>query len=172
MEPVDGLGYIGRNPGDKGHVFVATGDSGHGITHGIIAGMLITDLILGRPNEWETLYDPARKSLKASPEYAKENLNVAKQYADYLTRGEVGSEEDIPAGHGAILREGLKKFAVYRDERGALHRASAVCPHLGCIVQWNSLEQSWDCPCHGSRFGVDGSVMNGPAIGGLDVKKL
>jgi glycine/D-amino acid oxidase-like deaminating enzyme/nitrite reductase/ring-hydroxylating ferredoxin subunit len=170
MEPVDGLAYIGRNPGDKGHVFVATGDSGHGMTHGTIAGMLITDLILGRPNEWERLYDPSRKSLKSAGEYARENLNVAKQYTDFVTAGEVSSESEIQPGRGAILRQGLKKYAIYRDERGALHRASAVCPHLGCIVHWNSLEGSWDCPCHGSRFGTDGSVLNGPALGGLEVE--
>ena len=169
MEPVDGLAYIGRNPGDKGHVYVATGDSGHGMTHGTIAGMLITDLILGRPNEWERLYDPSRKSLKSTAEYARENLNVAKQYTDLVTPGEVRSEAEIQPGHGAIVREGLKKFAVYRDEQETLHRASAVCPHLGCIVHWNSLEGSWDCPCHGSRFGTDGSVLNGPALGGLEV---
>jgi glycine/D-amino acid oxidase-like deaminating enzyme/nitrite reductase/ring-hydroxylating ferredoxin subunit len=171
MEPVDGLGYIGRNPGDKGHVFVATGDSGHGMTHGTIAGILITDLVLGRSNPWERLYDPARKSIKAGPEYAKENLNVARQYTDFVTSGDIGSEDEVRPGQGAIVRRGLKKFAVYRDERGTLHRRSAVCPHLGCIVQWNSLEGSWDCPCHGSRFGTDGAVMNGPALGGLQMEK-
>jgi glycine/D-amino acid oxidase-like deaminating enzyme/nitrite reductase/ring-hydroxylating ferredoxin subunit len=169
MEPVDALGYIGRNPADKAHVFVATGDSGHGMTHGTIAGMLISDLILGRPNRWEKLYDPGRKSLKSTGEYVKENLNVAKQYADYVTPGEVHSEDEIQPGHGAVVRHGLKKMAVYRDEAGALHRASAVCPHLGCIIHWNSLERTWDCPCHGSRFGVDGKVLNGPAMGGLQV---
>jgi glycine/D-amino acid oxidase-like deaminating enzyme/nitrite reductase/ring-hydroxylating ferredoxin subunit len=171
MEPVDGLGYIGRNPGDKGHVFVATGDSGHGMTHGTIAGILITDLILGQTNEWEHLYDPSRKSIKAGGEYAKENLNVAVQYTDYVTPGEVKSEAEIQPGHGAIVRHGLKKVAVYRDEGGTLHRASAVCTHLGCIVQWNSLEMSWDCPCHGSRFGTDGRVLNGPALSGLEVEQ-
>ncbi len=171
MEPVDGLGYIGRNPGDKSHVFVATGDSGHGMTHGTIAGMLISDLILERPNQWEKLYDPSRKSLKSTGEYLKENLNVARQYADYVTPGEVRSEDEIRPGHGAVVRHGLRKMAVYRDESGALHRASAVCPHLGCIVHWNSLEQSWDCPCHGSRFGVDGKVLNGPALGGLEIEQ-
>jgi glycine/D-amino acid oxidase-like deaminating enzyme/nitrite reductase/ring-hydroxylating ferredoxin subunit len=167
MEPVDGLGYIGRNPGDKAHVFVATGDSGHGMTHGTIAGILITDLILGHPNDWEALYEPGRKSLRSAGEYIKENVNVAVQYTDYVTRGEVPSEEEIRSGQGAVIRQGLKKLAVYRDEIGALHRRSAVCPHLGCVVHWNTLEQSWDCPCHGSRFGVDGRVMNGPAVGGL-----
>jgi glycine/D-amino acid oxidase-like deaminating enzyme/nitrite reductase/ring-hydroxylating ferredoxin subunit len=168
VEPVDGLGYIGRNPGDNGHVFVATGDSGHGMTHGTIAGELISDLILGRANDWERLYDPGRKSLRSSAEYVRENVNVAKQYIDYVTPGEVRSEAEIRPGEGAIVRHGFKKLAVYRDEAGALHRASAVCPHLGCIVHWNSVERSWDCPCHGSRFGVDGAVLNGPALGGLE----
>lgn len=170
MEPVDGLAYIGRNPGDKGHIFVATGDSGQGMTHGTIAGMLIHDLILGRANEWERLYDPSRKSLRSAGEYVKENINVAMQYVDYITPGEVRSEAEIRPGHGAVVRHGLKKLAVYRDEDGILHRASAVCPHLGCIVRWNSVERTWDCPCHGSRFGVEGEVLNGPALGGLETE--
>jgi glycine/D-amino acid oxidase-like deaminating enzyme/nitrite reductase/ring-hydroxylating ferredoxin subunit len=169
MEPVDGLAYIGRNPGDKGNVFIATGDSGQGMTHGTIAGMLISDLILGRPNDWERLYDPSRRRVRSAAEYARENLNVVKQYIDYITPGEVGSENEIRSGEGAVVRHGLKKLAVYRDEAGKLSRRSAVCPHLGCIVHWNSLERTWDCPCHGSRFGVDGSVLNGPAVSGLDV---
>jgi len=172
MEPVDGLGYIGRNPGDKGHILVATGDSGHGMTHGTIAGMLLADLIAGRPNPWETLYDPSRKSLGSAAEYVKENVNVAKQYFDYVSPGEVGSVDEIRAGHGALLRQGLGKVAVYRDERGAIHALSAVCPHLGCIVHWNSLEGTWDCPCHGSRFGTDGAVLNGPAVSGLERREV
>jgi len=168
MEPVDGLAYIGRNPGDKGHIFVATGDSGHGMTHGTIAGLLIRDLILGRSNEWQRLYEPSRKSVRSAAEYVRENLNVARQFVDYVTPGEVRSEDEIRPGEGAVVRQGLKKLAVYRDEAGRFHRASAVCPHLGCIVHWNSLERTWDCPCHGSRFGIDGAVLNGPAAGGLD----
>jgi glycine/D-amino acid oxidase-like deaminating enzyme/nitrite reductase/ring-hydroxylating ferredoxin subunit len=170
IEPMDGLAYIGRNPGDKAHIFVATGDSGQGMTHGTIAGILIRDLILGRANEWERLYDPSRKSLKSAGEYVKENINAVKQYVDYITPGEVRSEAEIRPGHGALVRQGLKKLAVYRDEDGILHRASAVCPHLGCIVRWNSVERTWDCPCHGSRFGVEGDVLNGPALGGLEME--
>jgi len=169
MEPVDGIAYIGRNPGDKGHIFVATGDSGHGITHGTIAGMLISDLILGRGNEWQRLYEPSRKTVRSTAEYVRENLNVVKQYVDYLTPGEIGSEEEIQPGEGAVIRHGLKKLAVYRDEAGTLHRASALCPHLGCVVHWNSLEHTWDCPCHGSRFSIEGKVLNGPALGGLEM---
>ena len=172
MEPVDGLGYLGRNPGDKGHILVATGDSGQGMTHGTIAGILLTDLICGRPNPWEPLYDPSRKSIKSAAEYLKENVNVAKQYLDYVSPGEVGSVDEIRPGHGAVIRQGLTKLAVYRDEQGALHARSAVCTHLGCIVHWNSLEGTWDCPCHGSRFGTDGRVLNGPAVAGLESRDL
>jgi glycine/D-amino acid oxidase-like deaminating enzyme/nitrite reductase/ring-hydroxylating ferredoxin subunit len=168
MEPVDGLAFIGRNPLDSDNVFIVTGDSGQGMTHGTLAGRLLTDLIAGRENEWAKIYDPSRLPLKAGVEYAKENLNVAAQYTDYLTGGEVSSVEEIAAGEGAILRRGLGKVAVYRDEQGGLYEHSAVCTHLGCIVAWNGKEKTWDCPCHGSRFAAaDGHVVNGPAINGL-----
>jgi glycine/D-amino acid oxidase-like deaminating enzyme/nitrite reductase/ring-hydroxylating ferredoxin subunit len=171
MEPMDGLAFIGRNPGDPENVYIATGDSGMGMTHGTIAGMLITDLIMGRSSPWTELYDPARKTLRALFEYASENINVAKQYvADYATGGDVDSDEKIMPGHGAILRSGLSKVAVYRDAQGKLHRHSAFCRHLGCIVQWNRVEKTWDCPCHGSRFDRYGKVINGPA--NSDLKRL
>lgn len=167
MEPADSLAFIGHNPMDDRNVFVATGDSGNGMTHGTIAGILITDLILGRENGWAQLYDPGRKSLKAIPEYAKENIKSTAAYAGWATGGDVGSEEAIPAGAGAIVRHGLHKVAAYRDAAGKLTKLSAVCPHLGCIVEWNSAEKTWDCPCHGSRYAADGHVINGPAKQGL-----
>jgi len=162
MEPVDGLAFIGRNPGDK-NIFVVTGDSGNGMTHGTIAGILLSDLIGGRSNEWESLYDPSRVSLKAAPEFAKENLNVVAQYGDYATAADVEGVRAIAPGTGALIRDGLKKVAVYRDTNGTLHKCSAVCPHLGCVVGWNATESTWDCPCHGSRFDAHGKVINGPA---------
>ncbi len=168
MEPVDGLAFIGRNPLDSDNVFIATGDSGNGMTHGTIAGLLITDLILGRKNTWAELYDPARKTLGALGEFARENLNVAAQYTDLVTGGEVADVNEIKAGTGAIIRRGLTKVAAYRDDEGTLHERSAICTHLGCVVQWNSTERTWDCPCHGSRFDCqDGHVVNGPAISSL-----
>lgn len=168
MEPVDGLAFIGRNPLDSDNVYIATGDSGNGMTHGTIAGILLTDLILGRENAWETLYNPSRITLRASLDFAKENLNVAAQYVDLLTGGEVGSVEEIAAGAGAIVRRGAFKIAAYRDEGGKLYERSAVCTHLGCVVGWNDTEKSWDCPCHGSRFDCkDGHVLNGPANSAL-----
>ena len=169
MESVDGIAFIGRNPGDPGNVYIATGDSGMGMTHGTIAGILITDLIMGRECSWVPLYDPSRKTLRASLEYARENINVAVQYVeDYLTGGDVDSPEEIARCEGAIIRRGMTKLAVYRDEQGTLHQRSAMCPHLGCIVSWNSLEKTWDCPCHGSSYDRYGRVINGPANSDLE----
>ncbi len=163
MKTIDGLAFIGRNPLDADNVFVVTGDSGMGMTHGTIAGMLLTDLILGKQNPWATLYDPSRKPIRAAGAFAQENLNVARQYLDWVTPGEVKSLRDIEPECGAVLRRGLSKVAVYRDDKGKAHEMSAVCPHLGCIVHWNGAEKSWDCPCHGSRFDKFGKVINGPS---------
>lgn len=167
MESNDGLGFIGRNPGDKENVFICTGDCGQGMIQGTIAGKLITDLILGRENPWTAAFDPARIRLAAGKEFVREALNMAAQYRAWLTPGEVETVEDVEPGHGAIIRSGLKKIAVYRSDKGQVTRLSAVCPHLGCIVAWNDTEQTWDCPCHGSRFAPTGSVLNGPANSGL-----
>lgn len=167
METMDGLAFIGRNPMDADNVYIATGDSGMGMTHGTIAGLLITDLILGKSNPWESLYNPSRKTVSAIGQFAKENLNVAKEYTSWLTGGDVSSEEEIPPNCGAVIRHGTSKLAVYRDENGTLTRMSAVCPHLKCIVSWNTTERTWDCPCHGSRFDAHGQVLDGPAYGGL-----
>ena len=163
LEPVDGLAFIGPNPLDEKNVFIATGDSGNGMTHGTIAGILLTDLIVGRKNPWEAIYKPSRITLKALPQFAKENLNVAMQYTDLLVAGDVRSVDEIKPGAGAVLSRGLSKVAVYRDPQGKTHELSAVCRHLGCIVNWNTSENTWDCPCHGSRYDALGKVIQGPA---------
>jgi glycine/D-amino acid oxidase-like deaminating enzyme/nitrite reductase/ring-hydroxylating ferredoxin subunit len=168
MEPVDGLAYIGRNPGDESNVYIATGDAGIGMTHGTIAGLILTDLICDRQNPWAALYEPSRVTLRAAKEFARANLHVTTRYADFLASGEITSFKQLSPGSGGVLRDGLHKVAVYRDEQGKLHKRSAVCPHLGCVVGWNSAEKTWDCPCHGSRFDGPGKlVLNGPALGGL-----
>jgi glycine/D-amino acid oxidase-like deaminating enzyme/nitrite reductase/ring-hydroxylating ferredoxin subunit len=168
MEPVDHIAFIGRDPGGRQNVYVATGDSGQGMTHATIAGMLITELIAERPHPWEHLYDPKRKSLSAEAlkHWAEENLDVAVQYVDLIPGAGVGAADAaaIAPGAGAILQRGASKIAVYRQDDGTLVERSAFCTHLGCVVQWNSFERSWDCPCHGSRFAPDGEVLNGPAI--------
>ena len=168
MEPFDGLGFIGRNPADDPNVYIITGDSGQGMTHGTLGAMLISDLIHGRRNPWEKLYDPKRKPVKTALEFARENANVAVQYSDYVTPGEIKSPEELRPGFGALMRSGATKVAVYKDEEGVVHEMSAVCPHLRCIVHWNHVERTWDCPCHGSRFNCRGQVLNGPALSDLE----
>jgi len=168
QETADGLALIGANPGDKPHIYIITGDSGMGMTHGTIGGILITDLITGRPNPWVELYSPARlMSVRTVTELIRENINVAAQYADYLHTGDVADTAQISNGEGAIVGRGTSQIAAYRDATGILHEHSAICTHLGCVVAWNSEEKSWDCPCHGSRFDAYGRVINGPA--GVDL---
>ena len=167
METVDGLAFIGRNPNDHSNVYIITGDSGMGMTHCTIGGMILTDLILGRKNAWADLYNPSRKRLAAASRFLQENLNVMAQFAEKLTGGEVDNADEVARGSGSIVRHGLTKIAVYRDQQGMVHEFSASCPHLGCVVDWNASEKSWDCPCHGSRFDPYGRVINGPAISDL-----
>ena len=171
MEPADGIAFIGRNPLDADNVYIATGDSGQGMTHGTIAGILLTDLLQGRKNAWEDLYSPSRITLRALPKYAQENINVAGQYTDLVTPGEIESAEEVARGEGAVMRQGLTKVAVYRDDSGAVHTISAICKHLGCVVAWNSTEKTWDCPCHGSRYDAMGTVYQGPANSNLEPVK-
>jgi Rieske Fe-S protein len=166
LDTIDYCGFIGVNPGDK-NAYVSTGDSGQGITHGAVAGMLISDLIIDGASPWQEAYKPDRKPLKAAGQFIRENLTVPKNFAEYIAPGEISSYDDLKPGHGAIVRDGLKKVAAYRDEGGKLHLRSAVCPHLGCHVHWNSFETCWDCPCHGSQFATDGTALNAPAISSL-----
>ncbi|HEX2188290.1 MAG TPA: FAD-dependent oxidoreductase [Longimicrobiaceae bacterium] len=167
MEPTDYMAFIGQDPGaGMENVYVVTGDSGHGMTHGVIAGMLVSDQVLGRDNPWAPLYDPGRVTLSVDSvkEFLKENLDVAVQYTDWVRGGDVRSADEIAPGTGAVIGgPGGRKIAAYRDENGVLHQRSATCTHLGCVVAWNTEERSWDCPCHGSRFAPDGEVLNGPA---------
>jgi len=103
---------------------------------------------MGRHNPWETLYEPSRKSLRAIPTMLKHDIEINVQYKDYLMPGDVHDIEDIPQCSGAVMRNGLRKIAVYRDENGEVHQFSAACPHLGGIVRWNAAEKSWDCPVY------------------------
>lgn len=171
MEPADGVAYLGRNPGDD-DVFVITGDSGNGMTHCTAGALLVADLIAGRDNPWTGLYDPSRKVKHGLTEFVSEQANTLAQYRDWVSGGEVDCVREIAPGEGAVVRDGLRKLAVFRDESGGLHALDATCTHLGCVVHWNSAERSWDCPCHGSRFAVDGEVLHGPAAKALGPAEL
>jgi glycine/D-amino acid oxidase-like deaminating enzyme/nitrite reductase/ring-hydroxylating ferredoxin subunit len=162
MDTLDFSGFIGREAGSR-RIFVSTGDSGQGITHGVVASLLIPDLIEGKENAFAEVYEPSRKPLNAAATFVSENTTAVTNLAQYLAPGELASAEELEPGQGAIIRDGLKKIAAYRAPDGTLHQRSAVCTHLGCHLQWNSFEQCWDCPCHGSHFAPDGTVLNGPA---------
>lgn len=162
IETTDGLPYIGE-VGDA--QFVATGFAGNGMTFGTLSGMMATDAVLGRKNPWTELFSPHRKKLRhAALEYLKEN----KDYPYYLVRDWIGGSEGkslkaLKRGQGKILNLDGRKVAAYRDQQGAVTLCSPVCTHLKCIVAWNPSEQTWDCPCHGSRFLPTGEVLSGPA---------
>lgn len=169
LEPIDFMPFTGRNPGDR-HIYIHSGDSGQGITNGVVASLTLLPLIIGEDSHFAPVLEPSRKSLTSQPslgEFIQGQVGVAKNLAEYATPGEVRSEDDIARGEGAILREGLAKIAAFKDENGRVFRLSAACTHMGCIVHWNSLEQCWDCPCHGSQFAPDGAVLNGPAVSAL-----
>ncbi|HYH69503.1 MAG TPA: FAD-dependent oxidoreductase [Urbifossiella sp.] len=171
LETGDGLGFIGRNPGDT-NVYVVTGDSGMGMTHGSIAGILIPRLIASGSHPWEAVFAPGRTPVRTAGEFLQENADVALQYAAWLSGGDVKSADEIEPGCGAVIRSGLSKLAVYRDDSGKLHACSAKCPHLGAVVQWNDAEKTWDCPAHGSRFDSRGKVIQGPANAPLERTEL
>jgi glycine/D-amino acid oxidase-like deaminating enzyme/nitrite reductase/ring-hydroxylating ferredoxin subunit len=166
LDTIDYAAFIGRNPGNK-NIFVHTGDSGQGLTHGVVGSLINASLILGENPRWQEVYEPSRKTPAAISNYLRENLTTVKNFAEYLAPGELSSLDELKAGQGAIVRAGLSKVAAYRDRAGAVHALSAACTHVGCHLRWNSFEVCWDCPCHGSQFAVDGTPLNAPAISAL-----
>ncbi len=169
QEPYDGMAFIGRNVNDKGNVYVVTGDSGHGMTHSTIAAMLIPDLIEGKENLRADIYKPGRLNLKALRIFLKEIGSTLSGY--FSKKVELPGAErisELALDDAAIIEIGGQKAGAYRDTRGKLHIVSATCTHMGCTVAWNTIEKTWDCPCHGSRFTIKGEILNGPANEPLD----
>jgi glycine/D-amino acid oxidase-like deaminating enzyme/nitrite reductase/ring-hydroxylating ferredoxin subunit len=162
IETPDGLPYIGRT---AEHQWIATGFAGNGLTFGTLGAMIAADGILGRRNPWTELFDPDRSWVRRGAwQYLKEN----KDYPYYLIRDRFAGADGrslrvVKRGRGAVIERGGEKVAAYRDESGAVTLRSATCTHMGCLVAWNDAERTWDCPCHGSRFQPDGSVISGPA---------
>jgi glycine/D-amino acid oxidase-like deaminating enzyme/nitrite reductase/ring-hydroxylating ferredoxin subunit len=164
--PVDGLPYIGPLTRRSHRVYVATGFAKWGLTKGTLSAMLITDTILGRSNPWARLYDARRlKPVASARSFAKENGQVALHFVGArLKRREAAEEVELQPNEGRVVRVGRRHLATYRDGGGTLHALSARCTHLGCLVEWNTAERTWDCPCHGSRFAATGAVIEGPAV--------
>ena len=165
MEPVDFRPYSGLTPGSK-RTYLHTGDSGMGMTNSVAGALNFAALLDGGKAHFGELFDPSRKPADRTSlaEFVEGQAGAVANLAEYLTPGEVDSCDSIEPGEGAVVRRGTSKLAVYRGEDGALTERSAVCTHVGCIVHWNGTEKCWDCPCHGSQFAPDGSVINGPAV--------
>lgn len=164
----DVLPYVGRLRVGSEHLYVATVFRAWGMTNGTAAAMLLSDLIAGKGNEWAKLYDSTRASPLVSKKLYKEGLNQA----SHFVKDRLGGMQDVLGGialsQGKIVGRSGDQMAIYRDLQGEIHALSARCTHLGCIVSWNQAERSWDCPCHGSRFSVDGEVLHGPAVRDLE----
>jgi glycine/D-amino acid oxidase-like deaminating enzyme/nitrite reductase/ring-hydroxylating ferredoxin subunit len=170
----DRLPYVGKLHPLSGHLYAATGFGGWGMTNGTVAAMILSDLIVGRENPWADLYSPNRLKLGVA---GKEMLREGAQDAGHLVAGRLTARSPSAAdwlapGEGLVVKPGLRPIAVHRDEAGQLHAVSAVCTHMGCVVTWNRAEQSWDCPCHGSRFDASGRVLHGPATRALGEASL
>lgn len=167
IEPVDGLPFIGRNAAAQ-RIYVATGYSGNGMTFGTLAGLIVSDLVLHRPNRYADLYAATRiKPIASAYSYVTENIAFPLHLVtDRLTSLNASEQavRSLQPGEGGVFNADEGKIAVCRDRNGVVHACSAVCTHLGCDVTWNMAEQTWDCPCHGSRFSPDGTVINGPAV--------
>ncbi|MBW3594810.1 MAG: FAD-dependent oxidoreductase [Actinobacteria bacterium] len=171
---VDEVPYIGTLRRGSERLYTATGFRKWGMTNGTMAGMLISDQIVGRDNAFASLYDPHRLTLRASmSKFVKENVKVAKHFiGDRVAHPLRADFDDLKPGEAGVTGSGLAHTAAYRDESGELHAVSAVCTHLGCLVNWNPAEKTWDCPCHGSRYGYDGKVIQGPAVHDLEPKDI
>lgn len=172
--PVDGVPYIGKLTPFSKHIFVATGFRKWGLTNGTVAGIIVSDAIVGRENAWAKVFDSNRiKPLAGGKKFILENVDTGFRYVKDRLGGGGVTLQDLAEGEGKVLKlKGQGKVAAYKDDDGTVHAVSAVCTHLSCIVDFNNAERTWDCPCHGSRFGVDGKVIQGPAVEDLEAKKV
>ena len=171
--PVDLVPYVGRMTRRSEHLFTGTGFRKWGMTNGTLAALLLTDRIVGRDNPWAELYDSKRLDIpQSAEEFVKENANVAQHWIGDRISTPGDPLEDIAPGEGTVVRRGGQSIAVYKEADGRLRGLSALCTHLACVVHFNNAEKSWDCPCHGSRFDLDGNVLQGPATRPLEPKDL
>jgi glycine/D-amino acid oxidase-like deaminating enzyme/nitrite reductase/ring-hydroxylating ferredoxin subunit len=168
-KPADGLPYIGESMNSG--IYVATGFSTDGLVWGTVSAMIFKDLLSGKENLWAHYFSAKRFTPVASAEkFIKENLNVAGEYLKDI----FGKADELPIlpGEGKVIEHKKDKWAVHKDETGILHVVSATCTHMGCTVNWNNAEKTWDCPCHGGRFTISGDVIEGPPLKALTKKTI
>jgi glycine/D-amino acid oxidase-like deaminating enzyme/nitrite reductase/ring-hydroxylating ferredoxin subunit len=169
---LDGVPYIVRITKDSGHVYVGTGFGKWGMSHGTVAGLMISRMILGQTVPWAELYNPTRfKPIASAKELATHMLSSAKEMAAaYLVSNPTGTPEDLSNDSGELMKYDGEQIGAYKGARGKVYKVIPYCKHMGCPLVWNNAERSWDCPCHGSRYNYDGSVIHGPATSDLDLK--
>ncbi|EHQ31105.1 FAD-dependent oxidoreductase [Mucilaginibacter paludis] len=170
--PVDGLPYIGQMPLAAAGVYCATGYNGNGMMLGSVAARILADMVSGNESPYEKLFNPSRvKPVDSFTEFVKENADVAYHFvADRFGLNQLESLQQIEKGSGKLVEVEGKKIAAYCDEEGIIHALNPTCTHAGCVVNWNAEEKSWDCPCHGARYGIDGKVLTGPTT--IDLQKI
>lgn len=173
-EPVDGLPYIGRMPGNPDEVMVATGYNGNGMIFGTLAGNILSDLIIDGSSPYEELFNPLRiKPVAGFSKFTSHNLNVASKWIkDKIFKKHITDLDSLNNDEGKVLSYEGNSYAIYKDPVGEIHALKNLCPHAQCSVEWNNAELSWDCPCHGSRFGVQGNVLTSPAVSPLEQVEL
>ena len=172
-ESFDKLPYIGKLTPTNEHIYVATGFSLWGMSKGTMAGMILSDLVQNKANPWADLYDSLRATPFITTESIKNNLEVGMHWVGDRLKGlQNWSTDDVEPGEGKLITVNGDKVGVYKDETGKVTAVSATCPHLACIVNWNSAEKSWDCPCHGARYTCEGKVIQGPAVKDLEQKAV
>jgi glycine/D-amino acid oxidase-like deaminating enzyme/nitrite reductase/ring-hydroxylating ferredoxin subunit len=172
-ESMDGMPFVGRARAGAEHLYVATGFNAWGITNGTAAAMMLSDLILGRANPWAEVFDATRiKPAAGAASFVGENVSTGVQMVEGYVRGRPRSIDELAPGEGAVLKLNGERIAVFKAQGGGVQAVSAVCTHLRCIVGWNPVDRTWDCPCHGSRFDTDGAVIHGPATARLERKLL
>lgn len=164
-EPVDGLPYIGHMPGNT-NIFAATGFSGNGMVHSAIASIVLSEIILTGDSTYKKLFSPSRlKPVAGFTDFIKENTDVVKEMVTgWFSAETIPSLADLAQGEGKVIKYENKKMGAFKDESGNLHCVDTTCPHAYCTIGWNNTERSWDCPCHGARYGTDGMVLNGPGV--------
>jgi nitrite reductase/ring-hydroxylating ferredoxin subunit len=167
----DHLPVIGPYLPRSGRLWVASGFMKWGFTTATFAAMIIADLVAGRDNLWAATFTPSRVSVASLPDVAKLGAKFTLHFAGDRLRSRSSGTDDVAPGTARVVADGGGQKGVYRDEDGALHAVSLRCTHLGCLLRFNGAERSWDCPCHGSRFDVDGNVLEGPAVRPLEPRR-
>ena len=172
--PADGIPYVGKLSPVARHLWTASGFKKWGMTNGAAAAIMLAGAIAGTRSPWLETFDANRfKPIAAAPSLLKEQLSVgAHFFGDRLASPDVRSLDELAPGDGGIVKVDGEKVAAFRDDDGVVHAVSSICTHLYCQVRFNAAERSWDCPCHGSRFGTDGTVLQGPAVNPLERKTL